>query len=66
MQLEDQKIKAAKLELENALAVDQLSDQVIENLEVINKGFKEQMRHATMHLPKAKSKAKAKSQANST
>lgn len=63
MQLVDQKIKDCKAKLEDALTQDQLTEELISELEGINKGFKDEMRHATMHLPKPKSKAKAKSQA---
>eukprot|EP00435_Cladocopium_sp_Y103_P019486 s4489_g4.t1 len=58
MALEDAKIKDAKGALENAMAQDLSLDGLVESLEAANKHFKDQMKHATMHLPKAKAKAK--------
>jgi inorganic pyrophosphatase len=59
MALEDAKIKESKVALENAMAQDLPLDGLVEALEEANKHFKDQMKHATMHLPRAKAKAKA-------
>ena len=60
MQVEEQAIKRAKGDLESALAQDLPMEDLITVLEAANKRFKDQMKHATMHLPKGKAKAKAK------
>lgn len=59
----DSNLKAAKGELEHALAQDHDLVGPTKKLETANLEFKEQIRHVNMHLPKAKAKAKAKASA---
>ena len=59
MQIEETAIKTAKTELEQALASDSDMGNLITNLELANKKFKDQMKHVSMHLPKAKAKARS-------
>ena len=59
MTLEETSIKTAKSELEGAMAQDECLDGLIEKLESANLHFKDQMKHANMHIPKGKAKAKA-------
>ena len=63
LKIEEQQIKSAKQALEHALAADEPMDQLITQLETANKHFKDEMKHATMHLPKSNAKAKAKAKA---
>ena len=59
----DSNLKAAKGELEHALAQDHDLVEPTKKLETANLEFKEHIRHVNMHLPKAKAKAKAKASA---
>lgn len=57
----DGELKAAKAGLEQALAEDSDLTGPTSQLDTANANFKNQIKHANMHLPKAKPKAKAKS-----
>ena len=56
----DTRLKAAKGDLEHALAQDHDLVEPTKALDTANLEFKAQIRHVNMHLPKAKAKAKAK------
>ena len=63
----DGELKAAKAGLEHALAEDSDLTGPTSQLDTANTNFKNQIKHANMHLPKAsKPKAKAKSGAGQT
>ena len=62
----DGELKAAKAGLEQALAEDSDLTGPTSQLDTANANFKNQIKHANMHLPKAKPKAKAKSGAGQT
>lgn len=53
-------LKTAKASVEEALAQDIDLVGPTENLNQANTQFKEEIKHANMHLPKPKAKAKAK------
>ena len=55
----DSSLKAAKGDLEHALAQDFELVEPTKKLDEANLEFKNQIRHVNMHLPKAKAKAKA-------
>lgn len=58
------KLKEAKVGLEQAIAQDLELGGFTKALELQNQSFKDQMRHVSVHLPKAsKAKGKAKAKA---
>ena len=59
----ESELKRCKEALEDALASDTDLATPTQDLEGANKHFKEQIKHANMHLPKATPKAKGKSKA---
>lgn len=58
-------MRARKAELEDALAKDVDLVNPTKALDNTNKRFKDEVKHANMHLPKSSAKAKAKAQAAS-
>lgn len=62
----EETLRSSKATLEHALAEDTDLVGPTEGLTAANLAFKDQIKHANMHLPKPKAKAKAKAITNGT
>ena len=63
MELVEKKLREGKVSLEQAMSQDLDTTGFTTALEGANSEFKEQLRHVTMHLPKAGRGGKAKAKA---